>query len=122
MYNNENNLLGFLQTGLRTVVGATAEAIETLQDNQKRTQAIEEFNSQWQKKSQEWVEKGTITEGQARDIIEQFIQNRGNVSNSSPQEIPIESEEIQDPYEGIKELTEEIIALRTELEKMNSDK
>ena len=123
MYNNgDNNLLGLLQTGLRTVVGATTEAIETLQDTQKRNDAIAEFNEQWQKKSQEWVEKGTITESQARQIIEQFMQNKGAGSSSTPQEITIESDEVTDPYEGIKELTDEIISLRQELEKFNSDK
>ena len=49
----DNNIFAFLQQGLRTVVGATAEAIETLQDTQKRNQAISELNQEWQKKSQE---------------------------------------------------------------------
>ena len=122
MYNNGNNFFGILQTGLRTVVGATTDAIETLQDTQKRNQAFTEFNEQWQKKSQEWVEKGEITESQARQIIEQLIQNKGVGNSSTPQEITIESDDVSDPYEGIKELTEEIIALRAEIEKLNSDK
>ena len=122
MYNNGNNFFGILQTGLRTVVGATTDAIETLQDTQKRNQAFTEFNEQWQKKSQEWVEKGEVTESQARQIIEQLIQNKGVGNSSTPQEITIESDEVSDPYEGIKELTEEIIALRAEIEKLNSDK
>jgi cell shape-determining protein MreC len=58
----ENNLFSFLQQSLRTVVGATTEAIETLQDTQKRNQAISELNQEWQKKSQEWAEKGSLTE------------------------------------------------------------
>ena len=122
MYNNGNNFFGILQTGLRTVVGATTDAIETLQDTQKRNQAFSEFNEQWQKKSQEWVEKGEVTESQARQIIEQLIQNKGVGNSSTPQEITIESDDVSDPYEGIKELTEEIIALRAEIEKLNSDK
>ena len=122
MYNNGNNFFGILQTGLRTVVGATTDAIETLQDTQKRNQAFTEFNEQWQKKSQEWVEKGEITESQARQVIEQLIQNKGVGNSSTPQEITIESDDVSDPYEGIKELTEEIIALRAEIEKLNSDK
>ncbi len=122
MYNNGNNFFGILQTGLRTVVGATTDAIETLQDTQKRNQAFTEFNEQWQKKSQEWVEKGEVTESQARQVIEQLIQNKGVGNSSTPQEITIESDDVSDPYEGIKELTEEIIALRAEIEKLNSDK
>ena len=122
MYNNGNNFFGILQTGLRTVVGATTDAIETLQDTQKRNQAFTEFNEQWQKKSQEWVEKGEVTESQARQVIEQLIKNKGVGNSSTPQEITIESDDVSDPYEGIKELTEEIIALRAEIEKLNSDK
>lgn len=115
----DNNVFNFLQQGVRTIVGATTEAIETLQDTQKRNQAISEFNQEWQKKSQEWAEKGTLTEAEARKIIEKFFQSRGHGNNdSSPQEIPIESE--QNPYDGLKELTEEIISLREELEKLNS--
>jgi polyhydroxyalkanoate synthesis regulator phasin len=115
----ENNVMMFLQQGLRTVVGATAEAIETLQDPEKRTQAIAEFNEEWQKKSQKWEEKGSITETEARKIIENFFQSRSNTnsSSSSPQEIPIESESKSD---NLNELTEEIISLRKELEKLNS--
>ena len=116
---SDNNVFEFLQQGLRTVVGATAEAIETLQNSEKRSQAISEFNEEWQKKSQEWREKGAVTEAEARKTIEQFFQRQsGNTNNSSPQEIPIDSGD--NPYDEIKELTEEIIALRGELEKLNS--
>lgn len=113
----DNNVFAFLQKGLRTVLGATAEAIETLQDNQKRNQAISELNQEWQKKSQEWADKGSLTEAEARKIIEQIFQRRSN-DNSSPQEIPITSDD--NPYEGLKQLTDEIISLRKELEKLNS--
>ena len=116
---SDNNVLSFFQQGLRTVVGATAEAIETLQNSEKRNQAISEFNEEWQKKSQEWVEKGTVTEAEARKMVEQLFNRQGSSqNNSSPQEIPIESDE--NPYSEIKELTEEIISLRGELEKLNS--
>lgn len=116
---SDNNIFNYFQQGLRTIVGATTEAIETLQNSEKRNQAISEFNEEWQKKSQEWVEKGTLTEAEARKIIEQFFQRQTTSTNqSSPQEIPIDSG--ANPYDEIKKLTEEIVALRGELEKLNS--
>ncbi len=119
----ENNVLSFLQQSLRTVVGATADAVETLQDTQKRNEAIAKVNAEWQKKSEEWVVKGTLTEAEARQIIEDFWQNRQTatttMTTTSPQEIQIDAP-VNDPYTDIQDLTTEIIALRAELEKLNS--
>lgn len=46
-----NNLINFVQQGFRTVVGATASAIETLQDNNKRNQIVSELTTELQKKN-----------------------------------------------------------------------
>jgi len=51
---DNNNLINFVQQGFRTVIGATADAIETIQNTEKRNQVISELTSELQKKSQEW--------------------------------------------------------------------
>ncbi|BAQ66217.1 hypothetical protein [Geminocystis sp. NIES-3709] len=112
-----NTLLNIIQQSFRTVIGATAEAVETLQDNQKRNQVLSDLKIEWQEKSREWSEKGTITEQEARKIIEQFFKGYTD-KNRSYQEIEITSEDPQN--DSIQELTKEIIALREELQNLNS--
>lgn len=114
-----NTLLNIVQQGFRTVIGATAEAIETLQDNQKRSQVLSDLNAQWQEKSQVWSEKGTMTEQEAKKIIEQFFKGY-NDKNQSPQNIEITLENNQNG--SITELINEIITLREELQNLNESK
>lgn len=118
---DNNNLINFVQQGFRTVIGATADAIETIQNTDKRTQVISELTSELQKKSQEWQEKGTLTEEEAKKIIEKFFQYQGNNSDSDDnftQEVEVKTAD--NPYKNIQQLTQEIIALREELEKINA--
>jgi len=121
---DNNNLINFVQLGFRTVIGATADAIETIQNTEKRNQAISELTSELQKKSQEWQQKGTLTEEEAKKIIEQFFhQSKGsnsNTTNTYTQEVEVKPAD--NPYENIQQLTQDIITLREELEKVNSAK
>lgn len=112
-----NTLLNIVQQGFRTALGATAEAIETLQDNQKRSEVLSDLNAQWQEKSQVWSQKGTMTEQEAKKIIEQFFKGY-NHNNQSPQNIEITLEDNQNG--SITELTNEIVALREELQTINN--
>ena len=116
---DNNNLINFVQQGFRTVIGATADAIETIQNTEKRNQVISELTSELQKKSQEWQQKGTLTEEEAKKIIEQFFQHQGNNSNANntyTQEVEVKPTD--NPYENIQQLTQDIITLREELEKI----
>jgi polyhydroxyalkanoate synthesis regulator phasin len=116
----ENNILfNIVQQSFRTALGATAEVVETLQDNQKRNQILSDLNAQWQEKSQIWSEKGTMTEQEAKKIIEQFFKGYNN-KNQTPQNIEITLEDNENG--SITELTKEIIALREELQNLNESK
>ncbi|MGI0482105.1 hypothetical protein ACN4EE_15135 [Geminocystis sp. CENA526] len=110
---DNNTLLNIVQEGFRTVIGATTEAIETIQDNQKRHQVFSDLSTQWQQKSKEWSQKGTMTEQEAKKIIEQFFQGYTN-KNQSPQPINITVDDEEN--EDISSLTKEIIALREEIQ------
>jgi hypothetical protein len=63
---NANNIFQFVQQGFRITVGATASLVETLQDPQKRTEAISEMQTEFNQKADEWAQKGEITEQEAR--------------------------------------------------------
>lgn len=112
-----NNFFNFIQQGLRTAIGATTIVVETLQDSQKRQQTLSELNEEWHKKSQEWAEKGEITEQEARRFIENFLQKQGkNTRNCSSDSVAKNETNI---VSEIQELNQAIVSLRTELEKNN---
>ncbi|MFN9175685.1 MAG: thylakoid-associated protein, partial [Synechocystis sp.] len=71
---NSNNLLvNTLQQGFRITVGATASLVETLQDPQKRQITFQDLQQQWGQKAEQWAEKGSVTEAEARQYVEQWL-------------------------------------------------
>jgi polyhydroxyalkanoate synthesis regulator phasin len=124
---NSNNLLELLQTGFRVSLGATTSLVETLQDPQKREENLAELRSQLTQRVTEWAEKGQITEQEARSFIESILRqqstsnpyptagtSRGSVTTppttTAPPDVQLE----------IEELTAQIAAIRTELEKLRN--
>lgn len=112
-----NTIFNLIQQGFRTAVGASASVVETLQDSQKRSQILSDLNTEWQQKSQEWEQKGTITEQEARKIIEQFFKGHSSKSSNPYEDIEVKS--VDNQSNGIQELTREIVALREEVQKLN---
>lgn len=111
----DNNFTNIIQQGFRTVVGAMAVTLETLQDNEKRSKVISALARDWEVKSQQWAEKGSLTEEEARKIIESFFQGKEGKDfsqNSSEGEVNSSA----NSYQDISILTQEIISLRKELE------
>ena len=120
---DSNTFVEILKQGFRTTVGATTSAVETLQDEQKRNEFLSELNTQWTEKSQEWAEKGTLTEQEARRIIEQFFQQKGNQSDNQSsygENVGSNNSANSNYSDDIRELTQEIINLREELKKINN--
>jgi polyhydroxyalkanoate synthesis regulator phasin len=126
-----NNIFDFLQQGLRVTVGATTVFLETLQDSQKRQEAFSQIQLQWNDLSAQWERKGEKTEEEARKIINNLWNKKGdNYSdyNSSQTvstvDVSATNTESSNPSENInsevKDLTQKIVELRQELEKLNS--
>ena len=124
---NSNNLLQLLQTGFRVSLGATTSLIETLQDPQKREENLSQLNSQLRQRVAEWGEKGEITEQEARRLIEQILRQQSNPERPPTTETP--SDTVTNPSTTpvssnaqleIEELTAQIAAIRTELEKIRN--
>ena len=123
---NSNNFFDLVQQGFKTALGATASLVETLQDQQKRDETFSELNTQWEKRTQEWAEKGESTEKEARRMVEDFLQKQGasqgkstqtstedNISNNNVTNSPSPKPNV---VTEIQELTQTIVSLRTELE------
>ena len=123
---NPNNLFEVLQKGFRVTIGATASLVETMQDPQQREAAFSEFKTEFDQKSQEWAEKGEQTEQDARRIFEDLWKRGGAKSPSSetaPSSEPTSTSTTtsRDPQAEVQELTEQIVALRKELEELHQD-
>ncbi|HEY9667865.1 MAG TPA: hypothetical protein V6C91_13725 [Coleofasciculaceae cyanobacterium] len=120
---NSNNLVNLLQTGLRVSLGATTSFVETLQDPQKREESLSQLRLQLSERITEWAQKGEITEQEARRLIEQIWRQSRNSEPSPATGTP--SDMVPPPTTvaapnvqlEIEELTAQIAAIRTELEK-----
>ncbi len=67
---NSDNLTQLLQQRFRITLGATASLVETLQDPQKRNQNLSDLRSELNHLTQEWAEKGEVTEQEARNFVD----------------------------------------------------
>jgi polyhydroxyalkanoate synthesis regulator phasin len=114
-----NNFLQAIQQSYHIAVGATATLLETVQDPQKREAALSDLQVQWQQRSQEWSEKGEVTEREARRTVETWLNQREapkstNSNSSGTMTTGTDDAALQSE---IRELTEQITSLRTELER-----
>ncbi|BAU63516.1 hypothetical protein STA3757_08810 [Stanieria sp. NIES-3757] len=120
---NNNNLFQFVQQGFHVAVGAATDLCETFADPQKRTETVSNLQTELSEKTGAWAKKGQITEQEARKNLENFLNQRGwrqtattsqantdTASNPTPTDNNVQSE--------LEELTEQIIALRNELEQL----
>jgi polyhydroxyalkanoate synthesis regulator phasin len=120
---NNNNLFQFVQQGFHVAVGAATDLCETFADPQKRTETLSSLQTELGEKTGEWARKGQVTEQEARRTLETFLNQRGwrqtattsqpsteTVSNPTSTDNKVQSE--------LQELTEQIIALRNELEEL----
>ncbi|MDJ0689066.1 MAG: hypothetical protein QNJ41_11200 [Xenococcaceae cyanobacterium MO_188.B32] len=118
---NNNSLLQFIQQGFRVTIGATASLVETIQDPQKRTEALSQLQIELEQKTKEWAQKGEVTEQEARRIIDNLINQRArgkqpDVTNSNSQSSSNTTSPKNSVRSDLEELTEQIIALRKDLE------
>ena len=123
---NGNSLIQVVQQGFRIAVGATADCIETLQDPQKRAEAFSEIQTELSQKTQEWSIKGESTQQQAKEFVENFMSQRGwsrnGTSTSASSSTATPNSRGSNINSDLQELTEEIIALKLELERLRNSK
>ena len=116
---NNNSLLQFIQQGFRVTIGATASLVETIQDPQKRTEALSQLQIELEQKTREWAQKGEVTEQEARRIIDNLINQRTRGKQPDVTNSPSSSNTTSPKnavQSDLEELTEQIIALRRDLE------
>lgn len=117
---NSDSIFQLLQQSMRVGVGFTASILETLQDPQKRNQTLSELQQEIVQKTEEWAKKGEITEQEAREFLNQWLNSQS--SPKTPQGSPNSSKTKADVNQEIQQLTEKIITLRQELEDLRNKK
>ena len=124
-----NNLVEFLQTSFHVSLGATTALIESLQDPQKREENFSQLNTSFDQQLATLEEKGKITEQEARSYLESIWAQSNESASSAASGAPTNTSATPstngtnaNTQKEIEELTEQIAALRTELEQRRQSK
>lgn len=129
-----NTVTDFVQKGFRTSLGAASFLVETVQDPNKRDENLQKLNSNFNSMdfsqlTEEWAEKGEVTEREARTFVDSMLQQKGSDPSSNsdnlsdfPRNTANDNPERANLQEELQELTAEIIALRTELQQYQESK
>lgn len=126
---NPDNLPLMLQTGFHLTLGATSFLIETLQDPLKREENLDKLKSDLGELASELLEKGEMTDREARNFVDTIFSQSGNRENADSESVspkpsdaatyaPPASVVQPDVKLEIQELTAHMAALRVELEKL----
>ena len=119
----EYNFTQVMQQGIRIALGAATSCVETLQDPQKRAEAIAILQAELNQKTQEWSAKGEVTEAEIKAFIDNLIAQRNWQGGDNPSSTGSDSTRTSaNSNSKLQELTAEIIALKLELEKLRKSK
>ncbi len=119
---NQNQVLKIVEQGFHVTLGAISVATETLQNEQQRSRLVGEIQEELSQRAQEWEQKGETTAREARQFVEQFI-NQGEEA-SSPGETTSTSDNssanqttstLNDVPSRLQDLTNEVATLREEM-------
>ncbi|MCL2924073.1 MAG: hypothetical protein MGF17_05425 [Trichodesmium sp. MAG_R04] len=119
---NPDNLTEIIQKGFRVTLGATSFFFETLQDSSKRDENLNKLNSDFNQLTEEWAERGEITEREARNFVDTILNQQNSQANTDSITVPSSpisnSGFVQsDIQKDLLELTQEIASLRADLQK-----
>ncbi len=120
---NPDNLIQLVQKGFRVTLGATASAIESVQDAQKRDRNLELLRTDVNQLVEEFADKGAITEVEARTFVDNMIaQHNNQPASQTTADTPTATQTVAPPNVQLElqELTAQIAAIRIELEKLRN--
>lgn len=120
---NPDNLTQIIQKGFRVTLGATSFLIETVQDSTKRDENLNKLSTDFNQLTEEWADRGEMTEQEARNFVDTILNQQNNqlntdsttVSSSPTSASGFASSDVQ---EDLLELTQEIANLRADLQKL----
>lgn len=119
---NQNQVLKIVEQGFHVTLGAISVATETLQNEQQRSRLVADLQEELNQRAQEWEQKGENTAKEAREFVEQFINQGGDTSsqeestptsgNSSATQTTSTSNDVPS---RLQDLTNEVATLREEM-------
>ncbi|MBD2316110.1 hypothetical protein [Phormidium tenue] len=131
------------QRGYYVTLGATSSLLEVIQDPTKREENLKRLGRSFDEITQELAEKGVTTEAEARSYVDKFIAQQVNGSSTTSESaglttVTTTAKTVEDNVtdsvseqsnqsvkasmrDEIKELTEQLAGLRSELEKLRSN-
>ena len=127
---NPDEILQGLQKGFRVTLGAASTLAETIQDSQRREETLARLRTDPNGLADDLAAKGEVTEQEARAFLENLMAQRpAGASWSRPagssvgpsastSGVPVAPPDIQ---ADLKDLTEQISAMRAELERLRQE-
>lgn len=116
---NPDNLTQVIQKGFRVTLGATSFFMETLQDSSKRDENLNRLNSDFNQLTEEWAERGEMTEQEARNFVDTILNQQNSQVNTDSTTVsarPVSDFAQSDVQRDLLELTKEIANLRSDLQ------
>lgn len=113
---NTDTIFQLIQQSFRVGVGATVSLLETLQDPKKRADILSTLQSQLSHQTQEWAEKGEVTEKEARRMVDQWVTQQSTPSTPGKSSTSLSTQNRGNIEAEIQQLTQQVMALRQELE------
>ena len=129
---NPDNLPQMLQTGFHLTLGAASFLIETLQDPLKREENLDKLKSDLGQLASELLEKGEMTDREARNFVDTIFSQPGNRENADSESVSHKQSDAATDHTPdsvvqpdvkleIQELTAHMAALRVELENLRAE-
>ncbi|MGV0023595.1 hypothetical protein [Phormidesmis priestleyi] len=121
---NSDTVTLLLQKGFHVTIGATAALVESLQDPQKREQNLSKLRLEFDELTQDWAQKGEVTEREARAFVDTMLSQRNGENSqtttvtTTATPVPTISPEVQLELQA---LTAQLGAIRAELERLRSE-
>jgi len=114
---NPDNLTQIVQKGFRVTLGATSFFMETLQDSSKRDENLNKLNSDFNQLTEEWAERGEMTEREARNFVDTILNQQNSQVNTDSTTVSTRASGFEsDIQRDLLELTKEIANLRADLQ------
>lgn len=120
---NPDNLTQLIQKGFRVTLGATSFFIETVQDSTKRDENLNKLSSDFNQLTEEWADRGEMTEQEARNFVDTILNQQNSQVNTDSITVssgPTSASSFVslDVQQDLLELTQEIANLRADLQKL----
>jgi polyhydroxyalkanoate synthesis regulator phasin len=97
--------------------------VEDVQDRQKLDVTVRRFTQDFEGLSREWVDRGTMTEQEARNLVASLLQGQPYSPEDGYRTITTTANTVppSSAAHELKELTAQIAQLRSELEKLQGN-